>query len=366
MAKWKCKSAKKRWATMLLVMTAGTAGIAFAETPLSTRPVVDSTIAPYTSTAQELSGRLAIVGSDTMKPLLVKLASAFSRLEPDTSIAVEGGGSKQAIRQFLVGYTSQRRGEKARTGHDGSALPSILASSRELTVDELKNFRSRYGHDPIVMPIALDAVTIFVHRDNPIRGLTLDQVDAIFSVTRKRGLPEDIRSWGQLGLQEKWNDQPIHLHGRNEDSGTHDFFVQTALLGGKLKEEIKEAPGSASEILAIANDPTAIGYAGIGFKSSYVRPVPIATKAEIPYVEPTGQAVVNNSYPLSRALYLYINADPKEKLDPLVAEFLRFANSQEGQDIVVKAQYYPLTPILVAQNLKLINGATLTAALLPK
>ncbi|MCC2643830.1 MAG: pstS [Nitrospira sp.] len=329
----------------------------------SMRPVVHPGIASYTVTAQELSGRLAVVGSDTMSPLLVKLASAFNRFQPNISIAVEGGGSKQAIREFLVGYTGQRRGEKARDGHDGSALPSILASSRELTADELKTFRSRYGHDPIVMPIALDAVTIFVHRDNPIQGLTLDQVDAIFSVARKRGLPENIQTWGQLGLPEKWNGQPIHLHGRDKNSGTRDFFIQSALLGGELKSEVKESSGSASEILAIANDPTAIGYAGIGYQSSYVRAVPIAEKAEMPYIKPTGEAAVDNSYPLSRLLYLYINANPTEKMDPRLTEFLRFVNSKEGQDTIVHTQYYPLTPRQVTENLALINAVAVTTGL---
>jgi phosphate transport system substrate-binding protein len=333
----------------------------YAQAPSSMRPVVDPGIAPYTSTTQQLSGRLAVVGSDTMSPLLVKLASSFSRFQPDISIAVEGGGSKQAIREFLVGYTSQRRGEKARDGHDGSALASVLASSRELTGEELKTFKSRYGYDPMVMPIALDAVTIFVHRDNPIRGLTMDQVDAIFSATRKRGLHEDIRTWGQLGLEEKWNGRPIRLHGRDKNSGTRDFFIQAALLGGELKSEVKESSGSASEILAIGNDQTAIGYAGIGYQSSYVRAIPIAETPQGAYVEPTGEAVVNNSYPLSRLLYLYVNANLKEKMDPRLTEFLSFVNSKEGQATVVQAQYYPLTPHQVTENLALINGVTVTA-----
>jgi phosphate transport system substrate-binding protein len=366
MAKWKNKSVKKRWATMFLVLVTGAVGVAFAETPLSTRPVVDPGIVPYTSPANELSGRLSVVGSDTMKPLLIKLASSFSRFQPDINIAVEGGGSGQAIREFLIGYTSQRRGEKARDGHDGSALASILASSRELTPDEMKTFRSRYGHDPIVMSIALDAVTIFVHRQNPISGLTLEQIDAIFSTTHKRGLAQDIRTWGQLGLQNDWAQRPIHLHGRDENSGTRGFFDQVALLGGRSKTEVQESPGSASEILAIARDPLAIGYAGIGFQSSYVRTVPVAAEVGMPYVEPTADAVRDKTYPLSRSLYLYINADPQEKLNPPIIEFLRFVNSQEGQDTVVKAQYYPLTAHQVAENLAMIKGATVTASLMTK
>jgi phosphate transport system substrate-binding protein len=351
------------WVLMMTLLCMMAAEMGYAEVPLTTRPVVDSSIAPYSSPATNLSGRLSVVGSDTMKPLLIKLASSFSRFQPGINIAVEGGGSGQAIREFLVGYTSQRRGEKARDGHNGSALASMLASSRELTPDEMKTFRSRYGHDPIVMSIALDAVTIFVHRQNPISGLTLEQIDAIFSTTHKRGLSEDIRTWGQLRLQDNWEKRPIHLHGRGENSGTRGFFDQVALLGGRPKTEVKEAAGSALEILAIANDPSSIGYAGIGFQSSHVRTVPIAEREGMPYIEPTADTVRDKTYPLSRSLYLYINADPQEKLNPLIGEFLRFVNSQEGQDTVMKAQYFPLTAHQVAENLAMINGATVTAAL---
>ncbi len=328
-----------------------------------TKPVVDSDIAPYTSGATNLSGRLAIVGSTTMQPLLTKLAASFSRFHPDVGIAVEGGGSAAAIREFLVGYTRQRRGEKARTGHDGSALASILASSRELTADELKTFKSRYGHDPIVLPIAMDAVTIFVNRENPIQGLTMEQIDAVFGSTRKRGLANDIRTWGQLGLQDEWERQPIRLHGRDAKSGTRDFFIHVALMDGELKSEVQEEPGSASEILAIARDRFAIGYAGSGFQSSYVKAVPVAEKGGMAYVAPTAETVTNGTYPLSRTLYLYVNHDPKEKLDPIVAEFLRFVNSSEGQDTVARAQFYPLPTRRVTENLMLLNDGSPSASM---
>jgi phosphate transport system substrate-binding protein len=215
---------------------------------------------------KELSGRLTIAGSDTMLPLMTRLAADFMALYPDTTIAVEGGGSAAGIREFIVGYSSQRRGEKARDGHDGAAQTTVLASSREMTSKELSSFSSRFGYEPMVLPIAMDPVAIYVHPNNPIRGLTVKQIDGIFSSTQKRGIAPII-DWEQLG----WNSGSIHVYGRDRSSGTHDFFESVALDGGKLREDINMKPGSASEILAIARDPLAIGFAGIGFQTSTVR-----------------------------------------------------------------------------------------------
>ncbi len=326
------------------------------------RLVVASTIEPYAPSA-ELSGRLTIAGSDTMQPLLSRLAAEFMRRHPDVKIGVEGGGSKTALTKFVLGYSLQARGDKASSGHQGSAKTELLATSRALTADEVSKFTSKYGFEPLAIPIAMDAVAIFVNKENPIQGLTLTQVDAIFGSARKRGYPSKIATWGDLGLQGGWERQPVRLYGRDKQSATREFFINTALGNAELKSEVKEQPGTASVILAVAKDPLGIGYAGMGYPSSMVRVVPLAEEEGKPFVEPTTESIASGQYPLSRFLYLYVNKAPDAKFDPVTQEFLKFINSRDGQDVVLRARFVPLTSSQVERNLALLVGAPVTATL---
>jgi phosphate transport system substrate-binding protein len=288
----------------------------------------------------------------------MKVASHFRSIYPKVKIAVEKGNSSAAIRQFIIGYSSQRRGEKSRSGHDAASQTTVLASSREMTKKEISNFASRYGYEPLVIPIAMDGVAIYVHRDNPIQGLTLDQVDAIYN---KKPAGSAIRTWGQLGVRGREN-EPIHAYGRERDSGTHDFFEHVALNGGHMKDNVIMKPGSASEILAIANDPNGIGFAGIGYNSSYVRVVPLAGRAADRFTIPTAETVQEGAYPLGRFLYLYVNQAPNDEFDPELREFLHFVNSREGQTVIANSGVYPVPHSVLAKNLERLSGHTVTAA----
>lgn len=321
---------------------------------------LDSALTAY-DTVPHLEGNLTITGSDSMGPLMDRLALEFSRLYkyPDVKVYVEHPGSAVAMREFLVGFSQQRRGDKSRaTGHASAGLASILASSRPMTPAERAAFESRYGHEPMEVPIAEDAVAIYVHQSNPLRQITLEQLNGIFGVSRDGGAVQDIRTWGQLGLDGNWQHQPIHLHGRDKRSGTREFFMQTALRGGQLKPDVQEDPGSASEVLAIGQDPFAIGYAGIGFQSSVVRALPLATHADQPGIAPTAENIANKSYPLRRILYLYVNQGPKQPFgNPLLQEFLKFVTSREGQQAVAKAQFFPLSKEQMEKNMAILTGS---------
>ncbi len=344
----------------LLASMALVAPVLAEQAEVLSRPVVDHGVGSYAPVAN-LSGNLVIAGSDTMQPLMLKLAAAFRQLYPAAKIGILGGGTERALMQFVSDQAQIRRGDGFYNGPQASGRVSMLASSRRLTEEESKDFHARFGYDPTEITIAMDAVAIYVNRENPIQGLTLEQVDAIFGKDRKRGAGEDITTWGQAGV-ESWAQQPIRLHGRDKQSGTRSFFKQEALAGGELKAEVKEAPGSASEILAIAKDPQAIGYAGIGFQTSFVRAVPLAEKAGQPFVAPSAAAAADGTYPLHRPLYLYVNMDPKVALDREEMEFLKFINSREGQQIVVKAGVYPLSSAHVAKNLQVLTGSPMAAA----
>jgi phosphate transport system substrate-binding protein len=322
---------------------------------------VDAGIAPYTGPSN-LQGSLVIAGSDTMQPLMAKLASTFQQIHRTAKLGVEGGGTERALMKFISDQSAIRRGDADVGAHQVSGSVGLMASSRPLTRDEIDNFRARYGYAPTEVPIAMDAVALYVNRDNPIQGLTLEQVDAIFGTDHKRGLSDDIATWGQLGLKDEWERQPIHLYGRDRQSGTRTFFRHTALLDGDLKGTVIEEPGSASEILAISRDPLGLGYAGIGFQASFVRAVPLAEKAGMPFISPSAESAANGAYPLGRPLYLYVKKDPAKELEPVILEFLKFVNSREGQLAVAKSGMYPLPATQVAKNLRTLTGSDPTSS----
>lgn len=334
-----------------VVVCLGVAAVAGAEHPVATsRPDVDPTLPAYVQQGR-IAGNFVIAGSDTMQPIVLKLALAFKQRYPEAKIGVLGGGTEKALLQFTSDQAQIRRGDGYYNGPQASGKVAMLASSRRLTDEERASFRSRHGYDPVEIPIALDAVAVYVNKDNPIQGLTLEQVDAIFSRERRRGGMQTPTTWGEAGVP-LWAQQPIHLYGRDKQSGTRFFFKEEALLGGELRAEVVEQPGSASLILAITKDPLGIGYAGVGFQTSSVRMVPLAEKPGQSYVAPSAESTAKGSYPLRRTLYLYANLNPEDRQDPEEVEFLKFINSREGQEVVVKAGVYPLPVVEVAKNLQ--------------
>ena len=341
-----------------------------ADHPGSThvQSTLDMTTTSY-EPATQVAGSLTIAGSDTMQPILAKLAMEFRRLHPDMIIAVQGSRNHRErtvlplTQAFVDGLANSRRGDGKVQGHLGSQNVELLASSRLLTAEEIRRFRLRHGYEPTAVPIAQDAVAVYVHRDNPMQGLTLQEADAIFSKARKRGAPAPIRTWGQVGVKGEWESAPIRTYGRDlRSSGTLPFFRQIVLLDGEFRSDISMQPGSASVVLAVSNDPDGIGYSGIGFQSSSVRVVPLAEKPGAPYVMPSAESVMSGAYPLSRPLYLYVNKAPGEDLDPKILEFLKFANSREGQATVVRAGVYPVSALQVAANLEALTGSPIQAA----
>jgi phosphate transport system substrate-binding protein len=325
------------------------------------RPTVDPGITVYIP-AEGVSGSMVVAGSTTMQPLLLQVATRFRQLYPDVKIFIQAQGTEKGLAQFRSNQAAIRRGDGFYSGQHVSGSVAMLASSRPLTADEIEDFRARNGYEPIEVPIAMGAVALYVHKDNPIQGLTLEQVDAIFGIARKRGYKEDIRTWGQLGLSEGWAEEPIHLYGRDQGSATRTLFKTVALLEGPFRSEVREEPGPASAIISIGRDRLALGYAGIGFQTSAVRLVPLAERAGMPFVTPSHETTANGTYPMWRYLYLYVKREPGRELKPVVMEFLKFVNSREGQEALVRAGGFPLTATQVAKNLTVLKSSAVAAA----
>jgi len=291
---------------------------------------VDSSLSSYQK-ASGVSGNINSVGSDTMNNMMALWAETFRRMYPNVKIQIEGKGSGTAPPALIAG-TSQ-----------------FGPMSRPMRTTEIDQFEAKYGYKPTQIRTSYDALAVYVNKDNPLDKLTLAQVDAVFSKTRRRG-GKGAATWGTLGLTGDWASRPISIYGRNSASGTYGFFKEHVLQNGDYKDEVKEQPGSASVVQGVTEDRFGIGYSGIGYKTSGVKALQLADKDA--FFDGAYDNVTSGKYPLSRFLYIYVNKGPGKPLDPLVKEYLKLILSKEGQEVVVKDGYLPLPANLVAEELK--------------
>lgn len=312
------------------------AGLLLAAAPVAAEVQVDSGLPSY-APVQGVSGNIKSIGSDTMNNEMTLWAEGFLRMYPNIQIEIEGKGSSTAPPALIAG-----------TSHFGPM-------SRPMKAKEIDAFEKRYGYKPVGLPTSIDALAVYVHKDNPLKSLTLQQVDAIFSKTRKGGHPTDIRTWGDLGLSGEWANKPISLYGRNAASGTYGYFKEHALFDGDFKDSVKEQPGSSSVVQGVASDRYAIGYSGVGYKTADVRAVPLSRDAKSRPYPAEIEYAYSGDYPLARFLWLYVNYKPGSTLDPVRREFIRYVFSREGQQDVVKDGYYPVNAQVARDALKSVG-----------
>lgn len=296
---------------------------------------VDVNLTDYVK-VQGVAGNLNSIGSDTLNNLMTFWAESFRKNYPNVNIQIEGKGSSTAPPALIEG-TAQ-----------------LGPMSRKMKDQEIEAFEAKYGYKPTMIGVALDSLAVYVNKDNPIEKLDLAEVDAIFSKTRKGGKAADVSTWGQAGLTGSWANKPMSLYGRNSASGTYGYFKETALFKGDYKDTVKEQPGSASVVLGVTEDQNGIGYSGIGYITSGVKAIALSKKGGEAYL-PNYENVLSGKYPLGRLLYIYVAKEPNKPLPTLVKEFMKFALSKEGQEVVVKDGYLPLTAELAAKQLALLN-----------
>ncbi len=294
---------------------------------------VDKNLPTYNK-ASGVSGNLSSVGSDTLANLMTLWAEEFKRNYPNVNIQIQAAGSSTAPPALTEGTSN------------------LGPMSRKMKDKELEAFEKKFGYKPTAIPVAIDALAIFAHKDNPIKGLTIAQVDAIFSSTRKCGYDKDLTSWGQLGVTGSLAGQTFQLFGRNSVSGTYGYFKKHALCKGDYKNSVNEQPGSASVVQGVSESVNGIGYSGIGYKTASVRTIPLAKKEGDKFVEATPAMAVTGEYPLSRFLYVYVNKAPNKDLEPIVSEFVKLVLSKQGQEVVVKDGYVPLPASVASKFMK--------------
>ena len=313
-----------------LVMTAAlVATAAVGSTAVFAQVQVDPNLPKYARGAG-VSGNLSSIGSDTLNNLMTLWAEEYAKFYPNVRVQIQGAGSSTAPPAMIEG-----------TANFGPM-------SRPMRDSEIQNFEKRHGYKPTAVPVAIDTIAVYVNKDNPLEGMTVQQVDAIFSVGRRCGYPTDITRWGQLGMTGAWANRDFTLYSRNAVSGTYGFFKDNALCGGDFKPSINEQPGSASVVQGVTESINGIGYSGIGYMTSGVRALPLG-KEEGRYFAPSAETAASGDYPLARFLYVYVNKHPNRELSPLEREFFKLVLSQQGQEVVVRDGYIPL-PASVAQK----------------
>jgi phosphate transport system substrate-binding protein len=313
-----------------------------ASVAADTRVTLDPQLPDYRP-VQGVSGNLKSIGSDTMNNEMTLWAEGFQRMYPNVQIEIEGKGSSTAPAALIAG-TAQ-----------------FGPMSREMKAKEIDDFTKKHGYAPTGLATSIDMLAVYVHKDNPIAALSLQQVDAAFSKTRKGGHSKDVATWGDLGLTGDWASKPISLYGRNSASGTYGYFKDVALFGGDYKDSVKEQPGTSSVVQAVASDRYAIGYGGIGYLTADVRAVPLSASAKGAPVAATAENAYTGDYPLARFLFVYVNARPKAPLDPLRREFIRYVFSKPGQQDVIKDGYYPVTATIAREQLAKVGITSATA-----
>jgi len=314
------------------VMAAASLSLGLLMSTSASAVSVDKGIPEYKATSG-ISGNLSSVGSDTLANLMTLWAESFKRSYPNVNIQIQAAGSSTAP-PALTESTS-----------------NIGPMSRKMKDKEVAAFEDRYGYKPMAIPVAIDALAVYVNKDNPVKGMSIAEVDAVFSSTRKCGGKNDVTKWGDLGLSSNWKTRDIQIFGRNSVSGTYGYFKKKGLCKGDYKNSVNEQPGSASVVQAVTSSVNGIGYSGIGYKTSGVRAVPLTKKPGGKFIAATSENAVSGKYPLSRFLYVYVNKHPNKPLAPLEKEFLKLVLSQEGQNVVIKDGYIPLPEKVVKKYL---------------
>lgn len=294
---------------------------------------VDKNLPTY-KPVEGISGSIKSVGSDTCNEIMAGWIEEFKKLYPGVKTEMEGKGSTTAP-PALIERTAQ-----------------LGPMSRPMKGTEIEAFKKVFGYPPTEIKIAVDALGIYVNKDNPIKSLTLADLKKLFSVEG----PANV-TWGEIGVTDpEFKDKPVELYGRNSASGTYGYFKEHALGKKDFKPTVKEQPGSSGVIQAVGSSKFAVGYSGIGYMTADVRVVPIKLDDKAEAFTATAENAYSGDYPLSRFLYVYVNARPGEEPTPVVREFVKMIASQQGQQVTVKHGFFPLPKPLADEGVKKVTG----------
>lgn len=295
-------------------------------------PKVDGGFVPY-APITKVEGTLESIGADSLMDVWEEWREAFKRVQPKVQIKASHVPVSRAIKAFL---------------EEGATL---IHMPREMKVDEFQIFQKKYGYQPTKLVVCYDAFIVFVNATNPIQEMGMDQLDAAYSSTRLAGYKADstVETWGDLGVRGgDFSRRPINAYMRAEGLASRVTIQEMVLLKGKFKSSVKECSDWSGIAEAVMTDATGLGIGTLATwlsRNKTLALMPLQSREPVP---PTQENVVSGKYPLSRTYYLYVNRAPGKDLPPVVAEFLQFVLSREGQVAVAQATLYPL-PLEIAQ-----------------
>lgn len=308
------------------------AAVFLAASSSMAQQTVDPKLADYKSVSG-VSGNMVSIGSDTLNNLMTLWSEGYRKAYPNVAIQIQGAGSGTAPPAMVQG-TAQ-----------------FGPMSRAMKGSEIQQFETKYGYAPTAVRGAIDALGVFVHKDNPLKCLSLREVDAIFSANRAGGASAAITTWGQTGIKGEWANRPVALYGRNSASGTYGYFKEVALSNGDYSPAVREQPGSSTVVQGVARDINGIGYSGVGYATADVKLLELKG-ADGKCYKPNAEGAASGNYPLARFLYIYVNRNPNQAMEPLRGEFVRYVYSKQGQQDVIRAGFFPLNKLIADQDLK--------------
>ena len=250
---------------------------------------------------------LTVKGSDTMVLLGQRWAESFMAAHQGEVVQVTGGGSGTGIAALQNGTTE------------------ICESSRPMKDEEKQQIQAKYGAPPTEIVVAKDGLSIYVNETNPVKELTVAQLHDLYTAT--------VTNWKAVGGP----DEPIVLYGRENSSGTYEYFKEHVLEGKDYAASVQTLPGTAAVVNAVARDPKGIGYGGAAYAKG-VRDVGVKKDDASPAVLPKAENVQSGTYPISRNLYFYLRKPP----EGLAKDFIDFVLSDEGQKLVTEVGYFPI------------------------
>ncbi len=282
----------------------------------------DPTIPAYRKVAT-LEGNIRSIGSSTLSSLILRWSSEFKLLYPTVDVLVTGGGSEAAPIALIAGTTE------------------LAPMSRPMRASEIDAFKQKFGYEPTRITVGLDAIAVYVNKNNPLTQISIKNLDGIFSATQKRG-SEALKTWGQLGLTGDWQAREIELKGPSRAQGIYSLFKELVLDGGDYRFDLRAEPVASSIVQGVGADEAAIGFASYFYHSTRTRALAVSATGEPPFTLPEQESVVSGRYPLARSLYIYVNLAAKGNLPTSTLEFLRFICSAPGQQIAARDGNYPL------------------------
>jgi len=274
-----------------------------------------------------LAGKVRSIGSSGLSNLVQTWAEEFKGIYPNVEIEIEGVGSEGGVKALIEGAAD------------------VAPMSRAMTQAEVGQFQARFGYPPVRVPVALDAISVYVNKYNPLDAIDLEQLEAIYAATRKRG-GEPIRTWGQLGLTGAWASRDIAVKSPDRKQGLYAMFRDLVLEGGNYRYDLQAEPVSTSIVQAVGADADAIGFASRFYATLRTRALAVKGRGATQAVLPTPENCQNGSYPLARKLYLYVNRKPGTAVPPTVEQFLGYVCSRAGQETVVREGNLPLSAAL--------------------